>query len=420
MVAAGVAGAGASWLAFGGSTKRAPIKVGIIHSLTGTMAISERPVVDATMLAIEDINDRGGLLGGRRLVAMITDGASDPPTFRRESERLIVEEGVSVVFGCWTSASRRTTRPVFEQYDHLLFYPVQYEGLELSPAIVYTGAAPNQQVIPAVKWAMDNLGSRFFLVGSDYVFPRTANAIITDQVRALGGAVLGEAYIPLGDTDVANMVERIRTSRPDAIFNSINGDSNVAFFKALRAAGITPAETPTVSFSISENELRSLGPADMVGDYAALNYFQSIARQRNLSFVERFHERFGLDYVIGDPMEAAWVGVNLWAQAVEQAGTDSVRAVRDAIRNQSLDAPEGVVFIDPETQHTWKTVRIGRIRDDGQFDVVWSSDKPVRPIPYPGYRTRSDWDAFLEGLQAGWDGDWAAPVPFRGYQGVPW
>ena len=386
-----------------------PIKVGILHSLSGTMAVSEKAVVDATLLAIEEINARGGLLKRRLLVPVVADGASDGPTFAREARRLIEQEKVQVVFGCWTSASRKTVRPVFEATDHLLFYPVQYEGLETSPNIFYTGAAPNQQIIPAVKWAFDTLGKRVFLVGSDYVFPRTANAIIRDQVQALRGEVVGEEYLPLGGTDAKAIVQSIADARPDVILNTINGDSNLAFFAALRAAGITSARIPTISFSISENELLAMDRPALAGDYAAWNYFQSLPAGENQRFLRRFRARFGADRVVSDPMEAAYFGVQLWAQAVQEAGDPAPRATRVALRDQSLHAPEGAVITDPDTQHTWRSVRIGRIRADGQFDIVWDSGKPVRPVPYPIYRSPEEWNEFLAALQRGWGGSWAAP-----------
>ncbi len=389
-----------------GSGTPAPIRVGILHSLTGTMAISEKPVVDASMLAIEELNRSGGVLG-RKIQAIVADGRSDSRVFAREAERLIRKERVSTVFGCWTSASRKTVRPVFEQYDHLLVYPVQYEGLEQSPNIVYTGATPNQQIIPAVKWSFDHLGHRFFLVGSDYVFPRTANEIIRDQIAALNGRIVGEEYLLLGASDVDEVVRKIKATNPDVILNTINGSTNIAFFRALRAAGIRPDRIPTVSFSIAEEALQTMSARDLAGDYAAWNYFQSTETEANRTFVKAFKRRFGAGRVTSDPMEAAYVGVRLWAQAVKQAGADDVREIRNALRNQSLNAPEGIVSVDPETQHTWKTVRIGQIRADGQFQIVWDSRKPVRPEPFPVSRYQSDWESFLGRLQAGWGGEWA-------------
>lgn len=385
-----------------------PIKVGILHSLSGTMAISERSVADATLLAIEELNAQGGLLG-RKIQPVVVDGRSDEPTFARAAQRLIETEKVSVIFGCWTSASRKTIKPVIERHDHLLFYPVQYEGLEQSPNIIYTGATPNQQIIPAVKWASDHLGQRFFLVGSDYVFPRTANAIIRAQISALRGEIVGEEYALLGSRAMEAIVQKIAATKPTVILNTLNGDSNLAFFRALRAAGITPRQAPTVSFSIAENELLSMDPKTMAGDYAAWNYFQSIDRPENARFVARFKARFGPDRVTSDPMEAAYFGVRLWAQAVVEANTDDPKRVRRFLPQQRLVAPEGNVFVDRNNNHTWKTTRIGKIRADGQFEIVWSSESPIRPVPYPYDRQPSEWDQFLADLYRGWGQRWANP-----------
>jgi urea ABC transporter urea binding protein len=386
---------------------RDPIRVGVLHSLTGTMAISERAVVDATLVAIEEVNRSGGVLG-RPVEAVVRDGGSNWSTFASEAERLILQDRVAATFGCWTSASRKHVKPIVERLRHLLFYPLQYEGLEQSPYIVYTGAAPNQQIIPAVRWAADNLGRRFYLVGSDYVFPRTANAIIRHVVEILGGAVVGEDYLLLGSRDSRPIVERIQGVQPDVILNTINGDSNIAFFEDLHRAGITPDKLPVMSFSIAETELSTMNRAYVAGHYAAWNYFQSINREENRAFLSRLHEAYGTSRVAADPMEAAYVGVHLWALAVKDAHSIETEAVRRALGDQSFPAPQGVVYVDPETQHTWKMVRVGRIRSDGQFDIVWESGKPVRPAPYPPYRSRAEWDAFLQTLYGRWRG-WANP-----------
>ena len=395
-------------LFFCGCSKRtAPesIRIGVLHSLSGTMALSEKPVAEATLLAVEDLNARGGVLGSR-VEAVTADARSDPAAFAVEAERLINQEKVAALFGCWTSASRKYVRPIVEKYNQLLFYPVQYEGLELSPNIVYAGAAPNQQIIPAVKWLFDHLGKRFFLVGSDYVFPRTANAIIKDQVGALQGEIVGEEYILLGSRQVEGVVEKIARARPSVILNTINGDSNVAFFQALRKRGIRAEDTPVMSFSIAEGEVGAIGADVLAGDYAAWNYFQSLDTPENREFVQRFRARFGSDRVVSDPMVAAYLAVHLWAQAVEAAQTPDAAVVQRSIGDQSYLGPGGMVYVDRATQHTWKIVRLGRIRRDGQFDVVWSSEDPVRPVPYPVYRRRDEWDDFLGALYQGWGGRW--------------
>jgi urea transport system substrate-binding protein len=397
-----------SWFYIQSSHSKAPIKVGLLHSLTGTMAISETAVVEATLMAIEALNQKGGLLG-KQIETIVADGASNASTFAAEAERLITQEKVNVVFGCWTSASRKTVKQIFEKYNHLLFYPVQYEGLEQSPHIIYTGAAPNQQIIPAVKWSFDHLGKRIFLVASDYVFPRAANAIIKDHAIALSAQILGEEYILLGSSSVKKAVQKIVATQPDVVFNTINGDTNIAFFSALHEAGITPQKIPVLSFSIAENELRQMNMKNMVGHYAAWNYFQSVQSKENDSFVKRFKDKYGQNRVTDDPMEAGYFGVYLWAQAVEEAGSAKVNLVRQAIKRQSFQAPEGMVYIDHENNHTWKTVRIGRIRADGQFDIVWSSEKPVQAVPYPSYRLKSQWDKFLNDLYKSWGNRWANP-----------
>jgi urea transport system substrate-binding protein len=385
-----------------------PIRVGVLHSLTGTMAISERSLVDAVELAISELNESGGVLG-RRVEAVVADGQSNPETFAREAERLIRDEHVSVVFGCWTSGDRKTVKPVFEKYHHLLIYPLQYEGLEASPNIVYLGAAPNQQIIPALKWALGTIGRRVFLVGSDYVFPRAANAIIHDEIARWRGQVVGEEYIPLGGTQVGRAVAAIVASHPDVILNTLNGDSNVAFFNALRAAGVTPQKIPTVSFSIAEEELTHLPKAELAGDYAAWTYFQSVDSPANDAFIRAFRRRYGETRVTDDPIETAYVGVKLWSAAVAAAGTPDTDAVRKAIVERSYRAPDGMIFVDGDTRHAWRTIRIGRIRTDGQFDIVWSSDRPVQPVPFPPTRTPQAWNTFLTQLYEGWGSHWYNP-----------
>jgi len=385
-----------------------PIKVGVLHSLSGTMAGSETVVVDAVLFAIEEVNRAGGVLG-RPVKAVVADGRSDWPTFAREAERLITQEQVVTVFGCWTSGSRKTVKPIFEQHDHLLIYPVQYEGVESSPCIIYMGAAPNQQIIPAVEWAVKSQNKRrFFLVGSDYVFPRMANEVIKDQLKKLGVELVGEQYVPLGSANVASAVAAIAQTRPDLVLNTINGDTNTAFFRALRAAGIKPSQVPTLSFSVGEQEIRSLAAADTVGDYAAWTYFQSVATPENADFVARFRDKYPQRSVT-DPMEAAYVGVKVWAQAVNESHSLDPKTIRRAMLNQRWKAPEGEVRIDADTQHCFKTPRIGRIQADGQFEIVWTAPEPVRPEPFPPTRTAAEWRALLHDLYTGWGNHWAAP-----------
>nr|MDJ0592829.1 urea ABC transporter substrate-binding protein [Pleurocapsa sp. MO_226.B13] len=341
------------------------IKVGILHSLSGTMAISETTVVDAEMMAIDEINAAGGVLG-KQIIPIKEDGASDWPTFAEKAAKLIDQDKVVTVFGCWTSASRKAVLPVFESKKHMLWYPVQYEGQECSNNVFYTGATPNQQIEPAVDWLLENEGKEFFLVGSDYVFPRTANTIIKEQLAAKGGTVAGEDYLPLGDTEVTPIIAKIRAALPNGgvIFNSLNGDSNVAFFKQLQGAGLGPEQYPVMSVSVAEEEVRQIGPEYLKGHYASWNYYQTVESPQNDRFVASFKSKYGEDRVTNDPMESAYIMVYLWKQAVEQAGTTDLEPVRAAAVGQAFDAPQGKVTMQPN-HHISQTVRIGQVRDDG-------------------------------------------------------
>lgn len=362
------------------SSSSAPIKVGLLHSLTGTMSLSEVSVKDAALLAIEEINQAGGILG-RPVEAIVEDGASDLQTFARKAQQLLVEDGVSVVFGCWTSASRKAVLPIFEQYDGLLFYPVQYEGLERSPNIFYTGAAPNQQIIPAVDYLLESGKRNIYLLGSDYIFPRTAHQIVKAQLVAHGGTLAGEDYIPLGSRDVETAIAHIQASNADAVLNTLNGDSNVAFFEQLHRLGLTRDRLPVMSVSLAEEEIRSIGAERVAGHLVAWSYFQTVDTPENRRFVAAYKARYGEERVTNDPIESAYLGVYLWKQAVEQAGSTEVAKVKAAAKRVQFVAPSGVVRLDPKTQHTWKTARIGRVRTDGQIDEIWTSECPVRPDP---------------------------------------
>jgi len=372
-----------SWLAPPSSlfADEGPIKVGVLHSLSGTMAISERSLVDAISMAIDEINAKGGVLG-RRLEAVIEDGASDWPTFASKAEKLIVEDEVASIFGCWTSASRKAVKDVVERHDSLLWYPVQYEGNERSPHIIYTGAAPNQQITPAVEWCRLEFGDAMFLVGSDYVFPRTANEIIKLELSNHGLEPVGEEYRRLGDSDFDAIVAKIKRAQPDVILNTINGGSNSDFFAALKAAGIGPNEIPVMSFSIAEDELRNIGVALTAGHFCSWNYFQSIDTPTNRRFVRAFKARYGAERVTDDPIESAYFQVHVFAKAVERAASTNVADIREAARGLVFAAPEGLIRIDPRNLHTWRVARIGRVRRDGQFKIVWSSKDPLRPRPF--------------------------------------
>lgn len=357
------------------------VKVGLLHSLSGTMSISETSVRDAEMLAISEINGNGGVLG-KKIVAVQADGASDPQVFSAEARRLIQNEKVVTVFGCWTSASRKAVKPVFEEFYNLLWYPVQYEGMEASPNIMYMGASPNQQIVPAVDYCAENFGKRMFLVGSDYIFPQTANKIIKAQLSQLGGECVGEEYVPLGDSNFTDIVAKIQKTKPNVILNTLNGDSNVSFFATLSKAGITSKTIPVMSFSIAEEEVAKMDLENLVGHLVSWNYYETTQTPSNEKFVSDYKEKYGDDRMTGDPIEAAYIAVYMWAAACEKAGSFDVEAVRVASKGLSFTAPEGTVTIDGGNQHLYKQVRIGKINEKGLIDEVWATPYAVKPDPY--------------------------------------
>jgi urea transport system substrate-binding protein len=358
------------------------IPVGILHSLSSTMAISEVSVKDAELLAIEEINAAGGVLG-KKLKPVIEDGASDWPTFAEKAQKLISTDKVAVTFGGWTSASRKAMLPVFERNKALLYYPVQYEGLEASPYIFYTGATTNQQIIPGLEFLKEKLKVKtLFLVGSDYVFPRTANKEIKAWAKANGMKIVGEEYSPLGNTDYATTVNKIKKANPDAVFQTINGDSNVAFWKQFKDAGLDAKSMPVVSVSTAEDEVRGVGIKNIVGQYVAWNYYQTTPGAKNEAFVKAYKAKYGADRVTDDPIEAGYVGVHLWALAAEKAGSTDVEKVKAASKGLVFEAPEGKVTVDGSNQHIYKTARIGKLRPDGLIDTVFESDGPIKPDPF--------------------------------------
>ena len=386
---------------------RSPIKMGVLYSLTGNMSFSEKGMVDAVLLAVDEINQRGGLLG-RKVEALVRDGKSSPDIFSEASKRLIEEDDVDVIFGCWTSSCRKSLVPIFEANDHLLYYALQYEGMEASKNVIYLGAVPNQQIVPALEWSFSKFGKRIYLIGSDYVYPHAANQVIKDQVAKWRGEIVGEAYVPLGSNKFGQVISDIHQTKPDVIFNTINGKSNLDFFRSLRASGISPDNIPTFSFSLSEEELSRFDNIEMAGDFIVSNYLQNIDNPVNARFVKRFKDKYGDDRVIGNSMQIAYMGVHLWAKAVEKAGTSDVSEVRDAASGISINGPSGMLYIEPETQHTWKSMYIAQVTRQMQLQSVWFSRAPIAPKPYPESRTEKDWSEYLESLKQQWGGDWQA------------
>ncbi len=365
------------------------VKVGILHSVTGTMAISETGSVQAEKLAIEQINAMGGVLG-RKIEYVQEDGASDWPTFAEKSKKLLVNDKVAAVFGCWTSASRKAVLPVFEQYNGMLYYPTFYEGLEQSPNVIYTGQEATQQILAGIDWVVKNKGAKkFFLLGSDYIWPRTSNKIARKHIQKLGLKVVGEEYYPLGHTQFNSVINKIKLKKPDVIYAIVVGGSNVAFYKQLKAAGIdmTKEKPLVLTISVTEDEILGIGGENIEGAYAAMKYFQSIENQNNESFVSAFKKRWGDDIVIGDVTQAAYLGPWLWKAAVEKAGSFDIDKVRAASPGIELTtAPEGYVRIH-ENHHLWSKTRIGHAQADGQYDIVYETKELMEPNPFPkGYQ----------------------------------
>ena len=357
------------------------VKVGLLHSLTGTMAISEKPVRDSELMAIKEINEAGGVLG-KKIKAIEEDGASDPATFADKARKLLAEDKVATVFGCWTSAARKSVKPVFEELYGLLWYPVQYEGMEASPNIMYMGASPNQQVVPAVEYCAKNFGKRMYLIGSDYIFPRTANRIIKAQFGDLNAECVGETYVPMGHIYFGDVIKEIQQEKPDVIINSLNGDSNIYFFRQLMEAGITSEQIPVMSFSISEEEVNAIGVENLKGHLVSWNYYETTDTTINEKFVSDYKSEYGNDRVTGDPIEAGYIAVYMWAKACEKAGSFDVEDVRMAAKGLSFTAPEGTVTIDGANQHLYKQVRIGKINANGLIDEVWATPGAIKPDPY--------------------------------------
>ncbi|OYN93730.1 urea-binding protein [Propionibacteriaceae bacterium ES.041] len=362
-------------------TSGTEIKVGFLNSLSGTMAISEKTVNDSLNLAAEEINAAGGVLG-KKLQVVTEDGASEPTKFAEKAQKLITADCTAAVFGGWTSASRKAMLPVFERNNSLLFYPVQYEGLEASKNIFYTGATTNQQIIPALDYLREQGKKSLYLVGSDYVFPRTANKIIKAYAKQYGMEIKGEEYAPLGHTDFSTIVGKVRSADADAVFNTLNGDSNVAFFKEYRNAGLTAEAMPVMSVSIAEEEVGGIGVDNLRGQLTAWDYYQTVQSPENEKFVAAFKKKYGASRVTSDPMEAAYTSLHLWKGMVEKAGSFDVPAVQAAAGGVSFDAPEGKVTVNGENHHITKTARIGRINDQGLIDTVWDSKQPIDPDPF--------------------------------------
>jgi len=392
-IAAAAAMLGGSFAAYAADT----IKVGILHSLSGTMAISETSLKDVALMAIDEINAKGGVMG-KKLEPVVVDPASNWPLFAEKARQLVAKDKVAAVFGCWTSVSRKSVLPVFKELNSLLFYPVQYEGEELEKNVFYTGAAPNQQAIPAVEYLMSKDGGgakRFVLLGTDYVYPRTTNKILRAFLKSKGvkDSDIEETYTPFGHSDYQTIVANIKkfsAGGKTAVISTINGDSNVPFYKELGNAGLKSTDVPVVAFSVGEEELRGVDAKPLVGHLAAWNYFESVKNPVNDAFIKKWKAYAvakklpnAATAVTNDPMEATYVGLHMWAQAVEKAKSTDTDKVIAAMGGQSFSAPSGFkLTMDPSNHHLHKPVMIGEIKADGQFSVVWKTKEPIRAQPW--------------------------------------
>jgi len=358
------------------------VTVGILHSLTGTVAINEASVIDAEKMAIEEINAGGGVLG-RQIKVIVQDGASDWPTFAEKANILLNKEKVAVVFGCYTSASRKAVLPVFEKSKGLLYYPTYYEGLEASDNIFYTAQEATQQNMAAVEWLIKDQGKKtFYIIGSDYIWPRTSNKIAINTIKKLGGKVLAEEYYPLGHTQFGSVINKMKAKKPDVIFSTVVGGSNVSFYKQLRAAGISGDKNTIMALAVSEEEVRAIGPQNVEGVYTSMGYFQSLDNPANKAFVKAFKAKYGEDRVIGDVMECGYISPYLWKMAVEKAKSFDVEKVAAAMANIEFDGPEGKIKVHGKNHHLYKYSRIGQIQADGQVKLLHETEL-IEPNPFP-------------------------------------
>ena len=382
------------WLA-----EREPIVVGILHSRSGPTAARERLLIDAEVMALEDINRTGGLLG-RKVRWVIADGGADGTSFARQAERLIRDDRVDVLIGCWSTASRRAVATVVEANDHLLVHPNRHEGFEESPNVVSIGPLPNQQIAPAVAWCQEAMSARrFFLIGADDPWSRSAGAFLGDQLAGIGATLVGEEYLPDGSLDVAATIRAIGTSNPDVVFSLLAGDSASALLRQLREAGVRPADLPVMMFSVNEDELRSMPADDVTGHYVVAGSFHGNDRAADPTTARAFASATGSPFPMSEQAVVAHGAVRLWAESVKGAGSADVSTVRSTISHQTIPSQEGVIAVDPDSRHAWRNLAVGRIRSDGQVDKLWSTRGPTRPMPYPATRSRPEWTRFLVSVQ---------------------
>ncbi|MBF0295103.1 MAG: urea ABC transporter substrate-binding protein [Magnetococcales bacterium] len=369
-----------------------PLRLGVLHALTGDMAVSEAPLVDAIRLAAEEINAQGGLLG-HPLELVVVDSRSDDSRVAADAERLFVQEQIRVLFGCWTSSCRKAVKPVVERLDQLMFYSARHEGMEESNNIFYTGDTPNQQLIPGARWAMKMFGKRICLVQSNHLFSQTAHMILQDVITLDGGEILAEHTLAQDTFDAAQLTNELKRHQADLVLNSLVGPVNALFFATLEQNGL--ADLPVVSLDIAEVELQAWGGTRLHQHYGIWSYFQSLPGEDNRKFVSAFKARYGNDRVTSAPIEAAYVSVLLWANAVRNENSWNPKLLKYSINRQSVPGPSGISALDSISHYMWQTVRIGHVQPDGQFQQVFSSLAPLRPLPWPINHSRQEWQTMI-------------------------
>ncbi len=391
------------WLAGGAPARQIPIRVGILHSLSGPSAARDRVLVEAETLAIDDINRAGGLLG-RRVERIVADGASDPATFAKRAERLIREDKVDVLVGCSSASTRRAVVSTVEAAEHLLVFPARHEGFDESAAVVSLGPLPNQHLGPALAWCRRVLSaSRFFLVGADDSWSRCAAAYASDQLSAGDASLVGDEVVPSAGGDLAAVIGRIVAAEPDVVCCLLGADGAGQLLRRLREAGFGTADLPVLLLSVNEEDLRAMPRDDVTGAYVAATCFQGAIgdaeRPATRDIARSFSRAYGTERAVSEQAITAYEAIRLWAEAVRSAGTADVVAVRAAIRRQTLASLEGIVAVDPTTQHAWRNLAVGRVRPDGLVDRVWSEGSPTRPVPFPPTRSRGEWTRFVAAME---------------------
>lgn len=382
-----------------------PIKVGLLHSQTGVLAVNEQRLLNAELMAIDEINAKGGI-HGRKLQPIIADGASDEFTFQKEALRLVTEQKVEVIVGCWSSATRKRVKEIVEKYDNLLLYPVIYEGIEESPNIIYFGATPNQSIIPALTWCFNNIGKKFFIIGADSLSSRVTHKIIELHLNALGAQVIDQEYVGPNGIVSSENIKKIAAIKPDVIINTLNGDTNISFFKELLGAGITSEQIPTISFRLSQADFARFDLKSIIGTYVLFSYAVESSYPFNKIFVANYKKRYGQGSVIDDAGQSAYSSVHMWAEAYKKAESSKPADIIPAFKNLVYQSPSGIIYL-AENQHCWQDSILSKLAYNGDLIQIWKSERSIRPEVYPPYLTKKEWNEFLSGLYEGWGKRWS-------------